>query len=257
MAIRGHYAYLVNYQNGWRLQIYDVSQSSSIQLVGELPLNSNHSATHIRLVGNILFLGAQYITLIDVSNPGAPSLISQYDFSFSVRDLATASNALIVLNSFELSVYDISSPLDPQLVASTTLGSRALDMVLRDGKAYVGHYDYVACYDLSEALAICAASGIGNDVPPPEPGIYCYPNPFQGSAILRVDLKEPGSYELTIYNLRGQPVRRFTDLISQNGSSTLIWNGEDDKGKPLPSGIYLVNAQNGKQSLRSKLILMK
>gem|GEM_PF-5079740 len=193
----------------------------------------------------------------DVSDPCSPQLIAQYDTPSGDRGLAAATNAVVILAANELRVYNTGSVQNLEAVAARTFDSSARSLVVRDSLAFVGHDDYLACYDLRPALRICAASGTNDPNLPPVPVLSSFPNPFQGRATISLKAAPPGEYDLAIYNLRGQKVRSFPTQSCSNGSLSLIWNGEDDSGKPLPSGVYLLRAESGKQRVNSKLILIR
>lgn len=66
-----------------------------------------------------------------------------------------------------------------------------------------------------------------------------YPNPFNPETALQYSLPKPGHVELVITNLLGQPIRKLINARHSSGSFTLIWDGRDDQGDLVASGIYL------------------
>ncbi|MFA6438995.1 MAG: FlgD immunoglobulin-like domain containing protein, partial [Bacteriovoracaceae bacterium] len=52
-------------------------------------------------------------------------------------------------------------------------------------------------------------------------------------------LPEAGNVNITIYNVLGQRVRTMMNGVQSPGYYSLQWNGTDDSGKPLSSGMYL------------------
>jgi hypothetical protein len=65
-----------------------------------------------------------------------------------------------------------------------------------------------------------------------------YPNPFNASTVLSYDLPKPAFVTLEIYNLLGQRVRTLLNEWKAAGQYRLAWDGRDDNGSALPSGIY-------------------
>jgi len=229
-----------------------------MQLLAEQSTGSQYTRK-LALRGSNLFAAGIFTGLkrYDVSDPCSPQLIAQYDTPSGDRGLAAATNAVVILAANELRVYNTGSVQNLEAVAARTFDSSARSLVVRDSLAFVGHDDYLACYDLRPALRICAASGTNDPNLPPVPVLSSFPNPFQGRATISLKAAPPGEYDLAIYNLRGQKVRSFPTQSCSNGSLSLIWNGEDDSGKPLPSGVYLLRAESGKQRVNSKLILIR
>jgi hypothetical protein len=79
-----------------------------------------------------------------------------------------------------------------------------------------------------------------------------YPNPSNGQFVFDLGT---GDWQLCIriYNICGQLVR----TLDAEGSSQVIWNGGDEHGNPVPSGIYFVRFDNGEQHDVKKIVLLK
>ncbi len=85
-----------------------------------------------------------------------------------------------------------------------------------------------------------------------------YPNPFNPETTISFTLGQKGIVQLDIYNQKGQKVRSLADnCILEPGPHQIIWDGRDDNGKTLPSGIYLYNMICGKDSTSGKMLMMK
>ena len=66
------------------------------------------------------------------------------------------------------------------------------------------------------------------------------PNPFRGSATIRFSLAKEGPVEIVIYDVTGRRVRTLHDGKAPVGESTMIWDGTDDAGHRVGSGIFWV-----------------
>jgi hypothetical protein len=66
-----------------------------------------------------------------------------------------------------------------------------------------------------------------------------YPNPFNSSTVIHFDLQQAGEIQLAIYNLTGQHVATLVSGTRDPGSFTINWDGRDDRGHVLASGVYL------------------
>jgi hypothetical protein len=91
-----------------------------------------------------------------------------------------------------------------------------------------------------------------------------YPNPFNPTTTIRYGLKHASDVNLKIYNLLGQEVRTLFSARQEAGYQSLVWDGRDNNGIPVASGIYIyqltANPATGTgQSFMStrKMILMK
>ena len=86
-----------------------------------------------------------------------------------------------------------------------------------------------------------------------------YPNPFNPQTEINYSLPVAGAVRLTIYNLLGQRVATIVNEFQQAGNYRASWNGNNEFGKLLSSGVYLynLNVDNGKFSETKKMLLLK
>lgn len=84
-----------------------------------------------------------------------------------------------------------------------------------------------------------------------------FPNPFNPVTSIRFSLKEAGNVKLSIYNMKGQLVRSLVNAPMNAGNHQLVWNGRDDNGSPVSSGIYLYRMEAGSYRATQKMMLMK
>jgi len=83
-----------------------------------------------------------------------------------------------------------------------------------------------------------------------------YPNPFNPNTNLSFSLPEAASYALRIYNVAGQLVRSYEGMGSQ-GLNVITWDGKDNSGSEVSSGIYLYRLSSGANSAVAKMVMMK
>ncbi len=84
-----------------------------------------------------------------------------------------------------------------------------------------------------------------------------YPNPFNPSTTLGFNLKEGGDVSLDIYNQKGQKVQTLVQGSLNAGEHEVVWNGTDDNGRKVSSGLYFYRLRSGKYSSTRKMIMMK
>jgi len=83
-----------------------------------------------------------------------------------------------------------------------------------------------------------------------------YPNPFNPTTTIRYQIPQPGKVKIVIYNLAGQIVRTLLNTEQTAGSYEQTWDGRDNLGKEVASGIYLYNlsAKNFRKSYKMTLL---
>src|SRR5690554_1973344 len=84
-----------------------------------------------------------------------------------------------------------------------------------------------------------------------------YPNPFNPETTIEFSLNHSGPVRLAIYNTKGQLVRILYDSRAEPGEYRLNWNGDNDQGNPMPSGIYYYRLLTEKAALTNKILLLK
>ena len=84
-----------------------------------------------------------------------------------------------------------------------------------------------------------------------------YPNPFNPETVIKYALPEDCHVELTIYNILGQKVKTLINQYQNAGHKMVHWNGRDDKGNEIASGVYLYKMKTPKYSQTKKMILLR
>lgn len=85
-----------------------------------------------------------------------------------------------------------------------------------------------------------------------------YPNPFNPSTEIRFQLPQANSVKASIYDLNGRLVRRLLeDIFLSAGEHSFRWDGRDDGGRVLASGVYLLRFEAGGRKYGRKLVLLK
>ncbi len=83
-----------------------------------------------------------------------------------------------------------------------------------------------------------------------------HPNPFSSRTTICYSLEQKTPVSIQIYNIRGQLVRSLVQEVRESGEHSVAWNGTDNNGQRLGSGIYYCRMQAGKHSSIRKMILM-
>ena len=83
------------------------------------------------------------------------------------------------------------------------------------------------------------------------------PNPFNSQTILSYFLHAPGPARLEVFALTGQRVAVLQQGPQQAGYHRLRWNGRDDDGRPVASGMYLYRLVTSEDILTRKLVLLR
>jgi len=97
---------------------------------------------------------------------------------------------------------------------------------------------------------------VDDAISPPVIKFAASPNPFNASSILSYEIKEPDHVSLSVYNLKGQLVAGLDAGYKGSGQHSVLWDGKDDAGHKLASGVYLLRLKVGDKFTTSKKVTL-
>jgi len=101
-----------------------------------------------------------------------------------------------------------------------------------------------------------------NDIGSAELVLRSFPNPFSSETTISfINRKDAKNAKIIIYNVKGQKVKSLECINRVNTKateslSTINWDGTDESGNPVQSGIYFYELKTGKKSLINKILLI-
>ena len=84
-----------------------------------------------------------------------------------------------------------------------------------------------------------------------------YPNPFNPITNIAYSIPETEKVNLSIFNIKGQIVKTLVNETKQSGYYSVRWNGTNNSGIKVASGLYFYKLSAGKTILNKKMILLK
>ena len=84
-----------------------------------------------------------------------------------------------------------------------------------------------------------------------------YPNPFNPTTEVKFSLNETADVNIIVFNIKGEKVKTLVNGHMEAAFHTVTWNGDDDSGRNVGSGIYFYKMRAGKYTSTKKMILMK
>lgn len=84
-----------------------------------------------------------------------------------------------------------------------------------------------------------------------------YPNPFNSSTVIRYSLTQKSLVDLQIFSLKGKSVNSLIRETQQVGNYQVRWNGLDNNGNPVASGVYLLRLQAEGQQRKQRINLVR
>ncbi|MCD4650228.1 MAG: T9SS type A sorting domain-containing protein, partial [Candidatus Cloacimonetes bacterium] len=84
-----------------------------------------------------------------------------------------------------------------------------------------------------------------------------YPNPFNPETSINFSIKDVGYVKIEIFNAKGQRVKALVDVVMEAGNHSVIWDGKDESGKSVKSGVFFYRMKTGRYTSTKKMILLK
>jgi hypothetical protein len=174
-------------------------------------------------------------------------------YQFADPNSATTGDAAVVMNANVAGSYN------------TIMQTFALFDIRDEGTPDMTAFDYVGNI-LGAVLSGGCAQGpntdIGGETPqidaPLHTALYQNrPNPFNPATTIRFDLARDGHVELRIYNVSGRLVRTLVDRPMERKRHQVVWDGMDNTGVPVSSGIYFYRLETGDFRDTRKMVVLR
>jgi len=108
---------------------------------------------------------------------------------------------------------------------------------------------------MADAQGALLNTGVSKAVPTQYALLQNYPNPFNAGTVIQFSLKDQADWTLNVYNITGQTVRTFTG--NGQGVVNVAWNGSDNTGNVVASGVYFYRLETKNFTATKKMMLMK
>jgi len=84
-----------------------------------------------------------------------------------------------------------------------------------------------------------------------------YPNPFNPSTTVNYEVFSDGFVKLSVYNVVGQEIVSLVNSVVASGEHTAVWNGLDNSGNEVSSGVYLLQLHTDNKVISNKITLLR
>jgi len=119
-------------------------------------------------------------------------------------------------------------------------------------------------FDLDAVVAINSQEGEPTSVATPEAStpetfalLQNYPNPFNPETRIEFSTSARSPVQIKIFNLRGQLIRNLEERIFEAGRFSTVWDGKNDRGQNVASGVYVYEMQAGEVRIARRLTLLR
>jgi hypothetical protein len=110
--------------------------------------------------------------------------------------------------------------------------------------------EFSECYNTTQA--------VGASEPPAIFALHAnVPNPFNPTTTISYEVGTPGRVDIVVFDTRGQRVRTLVSENRRVGSGSVLWDGRDESGKSVASGIYFYKMTAQGFESTQKMVLLK
>jgi hypothetical protein len=155
--------------------------------------------------------------------------------------IATMSNCLkFIVGASKYPIYYFA-PLFGRVVLCNNKGNIAL------GKAVINGIEYRGVTSIKKNIDNINSKNFKL--------FPCYPNPFNPETVIRFELSKCGMIIIYIYNVTGKMVREISNYYYSPGKYEVKWDGRDNNGNRLSTGVYIYHI--GNYGISEKMLLIK
>jgi hypothetical protein len=205
---------------------------------------------------------------VDVVMSGPVSVVARYEKAFSISgtvlfdDVALAD---VVMSLSGAEADTVTSMENGEFEFPALFSGDYVLTALKEGYRFEPlerAYDSLSRHMTSQNfMAIDTVTTVQGNTDTDIPATYAlkqnYPNPFNSNTIIAYQLPEKTTVRISIYNLVGQMVKNYLVEDQEAGHYRISWDGKDDAGNPLSSGLYIYQMRTDQILYSKKMILLE
>jgi hypothetical protein len=202
--------------------------------------------------GQLTYFTYDDMTYVDCSDPIFPVVEATVPLTLPVTDGVLYDDRLYTVGAAGVAVYDLDS-WPPSVIAH---GGRAGKFLATDGRVVAtSNGESIHLYYLHQDRILQVQSE------PLTPDRFAlsqnYPNPFNPITFIDYSLPQAAQVRVEVFNVLGQSVRTLLDSERRAGLHTVAWDGTNDHGAPVASGVYIYRVSAGDQHASKKMVLLR
>lgn len=271
----GKYVYQTTSRDMWppaKMVIYDASDKASPQLVNTF--NAGYHAKGLALSADekYLYLNTSYdwntaptgLQIWDLTQRANPQLVTCFNLVKGGLLAYDPIEQVLFTTTERGTLYALDVARPDQITVLDSVAGHGLGWLdFQRGYLYVGSAGpndlppyYLKIFKFTRRQPTGFTLPV-TDVPAEFMLSQNYPNPFNPACHLRYQLPVTSKVQVTIYNLLGQAIRTLVNADQAAGYYHILWDGTDQMGQPMTSGIYYCQIQAGAFRQTRKLILLR
>ncbi len=252
--------------------IWDVTNPSAPDTLGVIQdaTIAYHHSGDVTADGRYLYLcdelagpSSPDISIWDIADPSVPVRVGQIsDGTATVHNIYVIGNlAYTAYYSAGFKVFDLTDPTRPVVAGQYDTSKRSGDSFI----GAIGAYVYlpsgnVLVCDIENGLFAFTVTPVVKSDAPADAEFRLeqnFPNPFNPSTRIPFEMTRGGRVSLAVYDVAGRRVRAVLDRDLPAGLHEAEWDGRDDDGRNVASGVYFYRMHAGERTETRRMVLLK
>jgi hypothetical protein len=197
------------------------------------------------------------LQIINVSRPDNPEWVGGYDSPGYAYDVFVGDSlAYLADGSGGLQIIRITDPANPTLANNYDTPGTAQGIYVKGEYVYVADNNSLIILETPYFLEVKEGDE-GDVLPPAFALLQNYPNPFNPTTKIEFLVSRSGQVRIDIFNILGQKVSTLVDQNLKAGHKLVNWDGKDDSGQEVSSGIYFYRIKTSDFSQTKKMVLLR
>lgn len=200
--------------------------------------------------------GSIWLRWTATGDDGTIGRAARYDIRYSTYAISGTDtvgwwNAATIVNTIGKVPPPPGMP-DSVLLTNVTYGQRYYAMMrIADEIPNWSRFSNLARFDV--------VTGVGDELVPgaPPARVQAAPNPFASGTSIQFSIPVAGETEVNAYDVAGRLVRTLHQGALRAGAHALDWDGRDDEGRDVRSGIYFIRIRSGDTTISTKVFRMR
>ena len=240
--------------------VLDITVPADPQFVAEYQYSGGlNLCNRLALQGNNIYLSNGYgdIEVVNISDPYHPSFEGLYLGNGENENIEICDGyAIMAQRTGGISAFDVSNAAAISFAGNFNTPGYASDACFGNNNSiYVA--DHYSLIKFNTSIVTDVKEEEGFPLPETMHLYQNYPNPFNATTSISFTLDSRQNVNLEIFNVLGQKVRTVVDDILSVGAHDYEWDGTDDGGTAVSSGVYLYRLKTASHCTSRKMMLMK
>ncbi len=186
-----------------------------------------------------------------VDNPGRyPTTDGWHKMKIEVR--STSATVTTIWCYFDNNLL-VGCPITDTSSTRVTSGGFGLYAFQQSATGVAGYFDNIVV----KTLPVTFVQGNSSSTPGNFQLSQNYPNPFNPETRISYRLSTGGFTTLTVHDQLGRTIRTLVSQNQASGEHTVVWDGKDNSGNIVPSGVYFYSLKTGTTVESKKMVLLK